>query len=148
MQLFKYINFNKTMNQLQETLSRCAGDLLGFAIMFFIILYAEPVLQSPHNNRAMLGCFVHSPCTRICAQLRVRAVRHAGVRSEHARLQDLRRNNVCNEDKYMLTHLTIFCYTSTYVSILNYTSVFKSLSINHLDCKLYYFVYVLRMMHI
>lgn len=26
------------MNQLQETLSRCSGDLLGFAIMFFIIL--------------------------------------------------------------------------------------------------------------
>ena len=59
MQLFKYINFNKTMNQLQETLSRCAGDLLGFAIMFFIILYTEPALQSSHNIRAMLRCFVH-----------------------------------------------------------------------------------------
>lgn len=31
------------MNQLQETLSRCAGDLLGFAIMFFIVLCAAPL---------------------------------------------------------------------------------------------------------
>ncbi|XP_056135698.1 polycystin-2 isoform X2 [Lampris incognitus] len=38
--LFKFINFNKTMSQLSSTMSRCAKDLLGFAIMFFIIFLA------------------------------------------------------------------------------------------------------------
>uniref|UniRef100_A0A1A7WAE6 Polycystin-2 n=3 Tax=Iconisemion striatum TaxID=60296 RepID=A0A1A7WAE6_9TELE len=38
--LFKFINFNKTMNQLSSTMSRCAKDLVGFAIMFFIIFLA------------------------------------------------------------------------------------------------------------
>ncbi|XP_077575539.1 polycystin-2 [Stigmatopora nigra] len=38
--LFKFINFNKTMSQLTGTMSRCAKDLLGFAIMFFIIFLA------------------------------------------------------------------------------------------------------------
>ncbi|XP_076830129.1 polycystin-2 isoform X2 [Brachyhypopomus gauderio] len=38
--LFKFINFNKTMNQLSSTVSRCAKDLLGFAIMFFIVFLA------------------------------------------------------------------------------------------------------------
>ncbi|XP_061130484.1 polycystin-2 [Syngnathus typhle] len=38
--LFKFINFNKTMSQLTGTLSRCAKDLVGFAIMFFIIFLA------------------------------------------------------------------------------------------------------------
>ncbi|XP_062852318.1 polycystin-2 [Trichomycterus rosablanca] len=38
--LFKFINFNKTMNQLSTTVSRCAKDLLGFAIMFFIVFLA------------------------------------------------------------------------------------------------------------
>uniref|UniRef100_A0A8C7YPJ1 Polycystin-2 n=1 Tax=Oryzias sinensis TaxID=183150 RepID=A0A8C7YPJ1_9TELE len=38
--LFKFINFNKTMSQLSTTMSRCAKDLVGFAIMFFIIFLA------------------------------------------------------------------------------------------------------------
>ena len=39
-QTFKYISFNKTMTQLSSTLSRCAKDLAGFAVMFFIIFLA------------------------------------------------------------------------------------------------------------
>uniref|UniRef100_A0A674PP78 Polycystin-2 n=1 Tax=Takifugu rubripes TaxID=31033 RepID=A0A674PP78_TAKRU len=38
--LFKFINLNKTMSQLTTTMSRCAKDLVGFAIMFFIIFLA------------------------------------------------------------------------------------------------------------
>uniref|UniRef100_A0A8D0KHC3 Polycystin 2 like 2, transient receptor potential cation channel n=1 Tax=Salvator merianae TaxID=96440 RepID=A0A8D0KHC3_SALMN len=38
--IFKYISFNKTMTQLSSTLSRCAKDIIGFAIMFFIIFFA------------------------------------------------------------------------------------------------------------
>uniref|UniRef100_A0A3Q3VWT3 Polycystin-2 n=1 Tax=Mola mola TaxID=94237 RepID=A0A3Q3VWT3_MOLML len=38
--LFKFINLNKTMSQLSSTMSRCAKDLVGFAIMFFIIFLA------------------------------------------------------------------------------------------------------------
>uniref|UniRef100_A0A7N5JGZ7 Polycystin-2 n=1 Tax=Ailuropoda melanoleuca TaxID=9646 RepID=A0A7N5JGZ7_AILME len=38
--LFKFINFNRTMSQLSTTMSRCAKDLFGFAIMFFIIFLA------------------------------------------------------------------------------------------------------------
>ncbi|XP_039217129.1 polycystin-2 isoform X2 [Crotalus tigris] len=38
--LFKFISFNRTMNQLSTTMSRCAKDILGFAIMFFIIFLA------------------------------------------------------------------------------------------------------------
>lgn len=38
--VFKYISFNKTMTQLQSTLSKCAKDLAGFAVMFFIIFLA------------------------------------------------------------------------------------------------------------
>ncbi|NXU58143.1 PK2L2 protein, partial [Turnix velox] len=38
--LFKFVSFNKTMIQLSSTLSRCAKDILGFAIMFFIIFFA------------------------------------------------------------------------------------------------------------
>lgn len=38
--LFKFININKTMSQLSTTMSRCAKDLVGFAIMFFIIFLA------------------------------------------------------------------------------------------------------------
>lgn len=39
-QLFKFINVNQTMSQLTSTMSRCAKDLFGFAIMFFIIFLA------------------------------------------------------------------------------------------------------------
>ncbi|CAF2097381.1 unnamed protein product [Rotaria magnacalcarata] len=38
--LFKYISFNKTMTQLSETLTKCAKDISGFAIMFFIVFFA------------------------------------------------------------------------------------------------------------
>lgn len=40
LQIFKYVKFNKTMTQLSSTLSRCAKDVTGFAIMFFIIFFA------------------------------------------------------------------------------------------------------------
>ena len=40
MKVFKYTSFNKTMTQLTETLSRCAKDVAGFAVMFFIIFFA------------------------------------------------------------------------------------------------------------
>lgn len=39
-QVFKYISFNKTMTQLSTTLGRCAKDIVGFAIMFFIVFFA------------------------------------------------------------------------------------------------------------
>uniref|UniRef100_A0A669B9G5 Polycystin 2 like 1, transient receptor potential cation channel n=2 Tax=Oreochromis niloticus TaxID=8128 RepID=A0A669B9G5_ORENI len=38
--IFKYISFSKTMNQLSSTLGRCAKDIFGFAIMFFIVFFA------------------------------------------------------------------------------------------------------------
>eukprot|EP00094_Tigriopus_californicus_P009732 TCALIF_09381-PA protein Name:"Similar to PKD2 Polycystin-2 (Bos taurus)" AED:0.09 eAED:0.09 QI:23/1/1/1/0.9/0.90/11/108/699 len=38
--LFKYISFNKTMTQLSSTLSRCAKDVAGFGVMFFIVFFA------------------------------------------------------------------------------------------------------------
>ncbi|KAI5107961.1 polycystic kidney disease 2-like 1 protein, partial [Silurus meridionalis] len=38
--IFKYISFNKTMSQLSSTLARCATDILGFAVMFFIVFFA------------------------------------------------------------------------------------------------------------
>jgi polycystin 2 len=38
--VFKYISFNKTMTQLSSTLARCAKDLGGFSVMFFIIFLA------------------------------------------------------------------------------------------------------------
>ncbi len=40
LQIFKYISFNKTMTQLTSTLARCALDIFGFAIMFFIVFFA------------------------------------------------------------------------------------------------------------
>jgi len=38
--VFKYISFNKTMNILSNTLSRCAVDLLVFGFMFQIVMLA------------------------------------------------------------------------------------------------------------
>ncbi|XP_003934002.1 polycystin-2-like protein 2 [Saimiri boliviensis] len=38
--IFRFISFNKTMSQLSSTLSRCIKDIVGFAIMFFIIFFA------------------------------------------------------------------------------------------------------------
>ncbi|XP_045462540.1 polycystic kidney disease 2-like 2 protein [Harmonia axyridis] len=37
---FKYLNFNKTMGQLNDTLKKCTWDIMGFSIMFFIIFFA------------------------------------------------------------------------------------------------------------
>ncbi|CAG9853679.1 unnamed protein product [Phyllotreta striolata] len=37
---FKFLNFNRTMSQLNDTLSKCAMDMLGFSLMFFIIFFA------------------------------------------------------------------------------------------------------------
>ncbi|XP_061208030.1 polycystin-2-like protein 2 isoform X2 [Neopsephotus bourkii] len=38
--VLKYVRFNKTMERLSSTLSRCAKDITGFAIMFFIVFFA------------------------------------------------------------------------------------------------------------
>ncbi|XP_030046524.1 polycystin-2 [Microcaecilia unicolor] len=38
--LFRFLSFNRTMSQLSTTMSRCAKDIMGFAIMFFIIFLA------------------------------------------------------------------------------------------------------------
>ncbi|XP_009708086.1 PREDICTED: polycystic kidney disease 2-like 2 protein, partial [Cariama cristata] len=38
--ILKYVSFNKTVTQLSSTLSRCAQDIIGFAIVFFIIFFA------------------------------------------------------------------------------------------------------------
>ena len=37
--IFKYISFNKTMTQLQSTLSRCAKDIAGDYFLLFIFIY-------------------------------------------------------------------------------------------------------------
>uniref|UniRef100_A0A1I8P7R8 Uncharacterized protein n=1 Tax=Stomoxys calcitrans TaxID=35570 RepID=A0A1I8P7R8_STOCA len=38
--IFKYISINKTMLQFSITLKKCAKDLFGFAVMFFIVFLA------------------------------------------------------------------------------------------------------------
>ncbi|KAJ8981841.1 hypothetical protein NQ317_001804 [Molorchus minor] len=38
--IFKFLNFNRTMGQLNNTLRKCALDILGFSLMFFIIYFA------------------------------------------------------------------------------------------------------------
>ncbi|TMS38033.1 hypothetical protein L596_004847 [Steinernema carpocapsae] len=38
--LFKYVSFNKTMSQLNATLSRAAKDISGFGIMFGVMFFA------------------------------------------------------------------------------------------------------------
>lgn len=40
LQIFKYVSFNKTMNQLNLTLGNCAKDIAGFGVMFFIVFFA------------------------------------------------------------------------------------------------------------
>ncbi|NXJ13135.1 PK2L2 protein, partial [Odontophorus gujanensis] len=40
LKIFKYVSFSSTMTRLSSTLSRCAKDIIGFAIMFFIIFFA------------------------------------------------------------------------------------------------------------
>ncbi|XP_005098717.1 polycystic kidney disease 2-like 1 protein [Aplysia californica] len=56
--VFKYISFNKTMTQLSTTLSRCAKDLLGFFIMFFIVFLAFTQL-----GYLLFGTQVNDFCT-------------------------------------------------------------------------------------
>ncbi|KAJ8962227.1 hypothetical protein NQ318_018199 [Aromia moschata] len=38
--VFKFLNFNRTMGQLNNTLRKSAMDILGFSLMFFIIYFA------------------------------------------------------------------------------------------------------------
>ncbi|KFQ35103.1 Polycystic kidney disease 2-like 2 protein, partial [Mesitornis unicolor] len=38
--IFKYVRLNNTMTQLSSTLSRCAKEIIGFGIMFFLIFFA------------------------------------------------------------------------------------------------------------
>lgn len=40
LKLFKYLSFNRTLMQLSMTLSRCAADLMAFALMFLIVFVA------------------------------------------------------------------------------------------------------------
>ena len=40
LKLFKYISFNRTMNQLNATLARCAPDVMAFLFMFMIVFGA------------------------------------------------------------------------------------------------------------
>lgn len=40
LKVFKYLSFNKTMNQLSGTLSKCSKELGGFTVMFSIIFFA------------------------------------------------------------------------------------------------------------
>lgn len=49
--VFKYTSFNKTMTQLSMTLSRCAKDVAGFAVMFFIVFLAYAQLGYLVNNQ-------------------------------------------------------------------------------------------------
>ena len=62
-QIFKYISFNKTMTQLSSTLSKCAKDLAGFAVMFIIFFLAFAQLGyllfgGQDQNYASLGTCV------------------------------------------------------------------------------------------
>lgn len=50
---FKYLNFNHTMTLLSRTLSQCAGDILGYTVMFFIVFLAY----------AQFGYLVFGPTT-------------------------------------------------------------------------------------
>ncbi|XP_066248663.1 polycystin-2-like protein 1 [Euwallacea similis] len=37
---FKYLNFNRRMSQLNNTIRKCAKDILGFSVMFFVAYFA------------------------------------------------------------------------------------------------------------
>ncbi|KRT86286.1 ion channel [Oryctes borbonicus] len=37
MKIFKYLSFNKTMGQLNNTIKKCAKDVLSFSVMFILI---------------------------------------------------------------------------------------------------------------
>lgn len=83
-QIFKYISFNKTMTQLSSTLARCAKDILGFAIMFFIVFFAYAQLgyllfgTQVENFSTFVKCMCvpcpypwvpHPPAPRVCVTL-------------------------------------------------------------------------------
>ncbi|KAK1161107.1 polycystin-2-like [Acipenser oxyrinchus oxyrinchus] len=53
--VFKYISFNRTMSTLSSTLSHCAKDIIGFAVMFFIVFFAYAQL-----GYLLFGCQVDS----------------------------------------------------------------------------------------
>jgi len=40
LKVFKYISFNQTLNELQNTLSTCASDMAAFSAMFFLVFLA------------------------------------------------------------------------------------------------------------
>ncbi|KAF7270756.1 hypothetical protein GWI33_016297 [Rhynchophorus ferrugineus] len=40
MRTFKYLNFNKRMAQLNDTIKNCSKDILGFSVMFFVAYFA------------------------------------------------------------------------------------------------------------
>lgn len=89
LQIFKYISFNKTMTQLSSTLARCAKDILGFAVMFFIVFFAYAQLgylifgTQVENFSTFVKCMCvpcphpwapHSPAPRVCATLGKRGI--------------------------------------------------------------------------
>ncbi|XP_030753981.1 polycystin-2-like isoform X2 [Sitophilus oryzae] len=37
---FKYLNFNKRMAQLNDTIKQCSKDIMGFSVMFFVAYFA------------------------------------------------------------------------------------------------------------
>ncbi|XP_051507168.1 polycystic kidney disease 2-like 1 protein [Myxocyprinus asiaticus] len=66
--IFKYISFNKTMTQLTSTLARCALDIFGFAIMFFIVFFAYAQLGHLFFGtefRIILGGFDYNAIDRV-----------------------------------------------------------------------------------
>lgn len=84
LQIFKYISFNKTMTQLSSTLARCAKDILGFAIMFFVVFFAYAQLgyllfgTQVENFSTFVKCMYvpcpnpwvpHPPAPRVCVTL-------------------------------------------------------------------------------
>ncbi|CAG9768877.1 unnamed protein product [Ceutorhynchus assimilis] len=40
MRTFKYLNFNRRMAQLNNTIRNCAKDIMGFSVMFFVAFFA------------------------------------------------------------------------------------------------------------
>eukprot|EP00052_Salpingoeca_macrocollata_P023855 m.211336 g.211336 ORF g.211336 m.211336 type:complete len:752 (-) comp22127_c0_seq2:42-2297(-) len=40
LKVFRYLSFNKTMQQLSLTLGRCSKDIVGFSVMFFVVFFS------------------------------------------------------------------------------------------------------------
>ncbi len=68
--IFKYISFNKTMAQLSGTIQRCAGDVVAFSVMFFIVFFAYAQL-----GYLMFGIAVSVVCGSfiVCINLAINA---------------------------------------------------------------------------